>query len=39
MPVVFCDNLVLGNVTLVLAGIGFLLAFLGGSITTAWMVN
>ena len=33
------DNLVLGRFTLALAGLAALLAFLGGAMTTAWMVN
>ena len=33
------DNLVLGNVTLALAGLSTLLAFLLGAMTTAWIVN
>jgi uncharacterized membrane protein YoaK (UPF0700 family) len=33
------DNLVLGQFTLALAGLAALLAFLGGAMTTAWMVN
>lgn len=33
------DNLVLGRLTLVLAGAGALLAFLLGAMTTAWLVN
>ena len=33
------DNLVLGQVTLALAGLASLLAFLGGAMTTTWMVN
>ena len=33
------DNLVLGNLALVLAGVGFIVSFMSGSITTAWMVN
>ena len=33
------DNLVLGQVGLALAGLAMLLAFIGGAMTTAWMVN
>lgn len=33
------DNLVLGQIRLVLVGLASLLAFLGGAMTTAWMVN
>ena len=33
------DNLVLGNLTLVLAGLGTLIAFVLGAMTTAWLVN
>ncbi len=33
------DNLVLGRFALALAGLAALLAFLGGAMTTAWMVN
>ena len=33
------DNLVLGKVTLALAGLLALLAFISGAMTTAWMVN
>jgi uncharacterized membrane protein YoaK (UPF0700 family) len=33
------DNIVLGNVTLALAGLGTLVAFLLGAMTTAWLVN
>ena len=33
------DNLVLGQFGLSLAGLAFLLAFMAGSMTTAWMVN
>lgn len=33
------DNLVLGQTALALAGLMALLAFLGGAMTTAWMVN
>ena len=33
------DNLVLGNITIALAGLLALTAFVGGAMTTAWMVN
>lgn len=33
------DNLVLGNVTLVVAAVGAILAFIGGAMTTAVLVN
>ena len=33
------DNLVLGQFTLALAGVAALVAFVGGAMTTAWMVN
>lgn len=33
------DNLVLGNITIALAGLLALAAFVGGAMTTAWMVN
>jgi uncharacterized membrane protein YoaK (UPF0700 family) len=33
------DNLVLGQLGLVLAGLASLLAFMSGAVTTAWMVN
>lgn len=33
------DNLVLGNITLALAALGSLMAFVGGAMTTAWIVN
>lgn len=33
------DNLVLGQIGLVLAGLAAIAAFLGGAMTTAWMVN
>jgi uncharacterized membrane protein YoaK (UPF0700 family) len=33
------DNLVLGNITIALAGLLALSAFVGGAMTTAWMVN
>lgn len=33
------DNLVLGQLTLALAGLMALVAFMGGAMTTAWMVN
>ncbi len=33
------DNLVLGQLALALAGLMALLAFMGGAMTTAWMVN
>ncbi len=33
------DNLVIGNTTLALAALSSLLAFLGGAMTSAWMVN
>lgn len=33
------DNMVLGHFTLALASIAALLAFVGGAMTTAWMVN
>jgi len=33
------DNLVLGQVALAVAGLGALLAFVGGAMTTAWLVN
>ena len=33
------DNLVLGKIQLILTGVAFLLAFISGSMTTAWMVN
>ena len=33
------DNLVLGQITLAIAGFGALLAFLLGAMTTAWLVN
>ena len=33
------DNLVLGQITLALAGLLALVAFMGGAMTTAWMVN
>jgi uncharacterized membrane protein YoaK (UPF0700 family) len=33
------DNMVLGELTLALAGVAALVAFLGGAMTTAWMVN
>jgi uncharacterized membrane protein YoaK (UPF0700 family) len=33
------DNLVLGQMTLALAGLAALLAFVGGAMTTAWIVN
>lgn len=33
------DNLVLGQVALVLGGVASLLAFMGGAATTAWIVN
>jgi uncharacterized membrane protein YoaK (UPF0700 family) len=33
------DNLVLGQVALVLAGVASLVAFMGGAATTAWIVN
>ena len=33
------DNLVLGNVSLALAGLAALAAFISGAMTTAWMVN
>jgi uncharacterized membrane protein YoaK (UPF0700 family) len=33
------DNLVLGQFTLALAGLAALVAFVGGAMTTAWMVN
>jgi uncharacterized membrane protein YoaK (UPF0700 family) len=33
------DNLVLGQFALALAGLAALLAFVGGAMTTAWMVN
>jgi uncharacterized membrane protein YoaK (UPF0700 family) len=33
------DNLVLGQVSLALAGLAALVAFVGGAMTTAWMVN
>ncbi len=33
------DHLVLGNVTLALAGLGTLVAFVLGAMTTAWLVN
>lgn len=33
------DNLVLGQMTLAVAGLGALLAFLLGAMTTAWLVN
>lgn len=33
------DNLVLGQIGLVLAGLTAIAAFLGGAMTTAWMVN
>ena len=33
------DNAVLGQLQLALAGLAFLMAFLGGSMTTAWIVN
>lgn len=33
------DHIVLGNVTLALAGLGTLVAFLLGAMTTAWLVN
>jgi uncharacterized membrane protein YoaK (UPF0700 family) len=33
------DNLVLGQISLALAGLAALMAFVGGAMTTAWMVN
>lgn len=33
------DNLVLGQIQLATAGIALVMAFVGGSMTTAWMVN
>jgi uncharacterized membrane protein YoaK (UPF0700 family) len=33
------DNLVLGQIALALAGLASLLSFIGGAMTTAWMVN
>ena len=33
------DNLVLGQIGLVLAALASLIAFMGGAVTTAWMVN
>ena len=33
------DNLVLGELSLALAGLAALMAFIGGAMTTAWMVN
>jgi uncharacterized membrane protein YoaK (UPF0700 family) len=33
------DNLVLGQITLALAGVAALVAFMSGAMTTAWMVN
>ena len=33
------DNLVMGQIHLVLAGLAALFAFVGGAMTTAWMVN
>jgi uncharacterized membrane protein YoaK (UPF0700 family) len=33
------DNLILGKIQLAFAGLALLLAFVGGSMTTAWMVN
>ena len=33
------DHLALGELRLALAGLGALLAFVGGAVTTAWMVN
>ncbi len=33
------DNLVLGQISLVLAGLASLVAFIAGAMTTAWMVN
>ena len=33
------DNIALGQFTLVLVGLASLLAFMGGAMTTAWMVN
>jgi uncharacterized membrane protein YoaK (UPF0700 family) len=33
------DNLILGKIQLALAGLAFVLAFVSGSMTTAWMVN
>ncbi len=33
------DNLVLGDLEIALAGVAFMLAFVSGSMTTAWMVN
>lgn len=33
------DNLVLGQIALVMAGLSAVLAFLGGAMTTVWMVN
>jgi uncharacterized membrane protein YoaK (UPF0700 family) len=33
------DNLVLGQLSLALAGLASLIAFIGGAMTTAWMVN
>jgi uncharacterized membrane protein YoaK (UPF0700 family) len=33
------DNIVLGQITLALASTALILAFLGGSMTTAWIVN
>ena len=33
------DNLILGQIKLAVAGVALIAAFLGGSITTAWMVN
>ncbi len=33
------DNLVLGNVVLVVAALGALIAFVSGAVTTAWIVN
>ncbi|NMM20125.1 MAG: DUF1275 domain-containing protein [Rhodoferax sp.] len=33
------DNLVLGRITLALVGVASLMAFIGGAMTSAWMVN
>ena len=33
------DNIVLGQLPLALAGVALLMAFIGGSMTTAWIVN
>ena len=33
------DNLILGQIQLAVAGVALILSFLGGSMTTAWMVN